>query len=50
MGNKAAGSLPKDLADHESFAHPPSTSTQATYVAVLGIKFLSNRSLVGTGG
>ena len=49
MGNRATRSLPKDLADHESFAHPPSTSTWAISVVVLGIKFPGNRSLVGTG-
>ena len=48
MGNRATGSLPKDSANHESFAHPPSTSTWATSVAVLGVKFLGNRSPVGT--
>ena len=50
MGNKATKSLPKDSVDHESFAHPPSTSMWATSVAVLGVKFLSNRSPVGIEG
>ena len=50
MGSKAIGSLPKDSADHESFAHPPSTSTWTTPVAVLSVKFPSNRSPAGTGG
>ena len=50
MGNRATGSLLKDSADLESSAHPSSISAWATFIAVLGVKFPSNRSPVGTGG
>ena len=50
MRNRAIGILPKDSANHDSFAHPSSTSTWATPVAVLSVKFPSNRSPVGIGG
>ena len=49
MGNNATGSLSKDSANHESFSHLPSTSTWATSVAVLDVKFPGNRSPVGIG-
>ena len=50
MGNRAIGSLPKDSADHESSAHPLSTSTWAASVAVLGVKFPGNKNSIGIGG
>ena len=50
MGNRAIGSLPKDSADYESFAHPLSTSMWTALIVVLGVKFPSNKSPFGTEG
>ena len=50
MGNRVAGSLPKDLANHESPSHTLSIGTWATPIAIFSIKLPSDKSPASTRG